>query len=67
MSCRQGKGNKDCTCTYTSCSKWGICCECIASHREKDEIPACYFGKEDEKAYDRSMDFFIKQYKKRGL
>ncbi|MGA1823569.1 MAG: DUF6485 family protein [bacterium] len=49
-----------CNCTYTSCSKMGICCECISYHRKRHELPACYFPPEIERTYDRSIDRFIK-------
>ncbi len=59
-SCDQEQNLVDCTCTYTSCSKRGICCECIAYHRSKGEIPGCLFPKEVEKTYDRSIERFVK-------
>jgi hypothetical protein len=50
---------KSCGCTYSSCSRRGMCCECIRHHREKGEIPGCLFPKEAEKAYDRSVRKFV--------
>ena len=50
---------KSCTCTYPGCPKKGICCECIKSHRENDEIPGCLFPSEAEKTFDRSIENFI--------
>ena len=44
-----------CTCTYTSCSRYAKCCECIAYHSKKSEAPACLFSKEAERTYDRSI------------
>ncbi len=43
-----------CTCTY-SCTKKGMCCECVAYHHGKGQIPACFFSKEAEATYDRSV------------
>ncbi len=63
-SCDQEQNLLDCTCTYTSCSKRGICCECIKYHRSKGEIPGCLFPKEVEKTYDRSIERFVKAYLK---
>jgi hypothetical protein len=63
-SCDQEKNLVNCTCTYTSCSKRGICCECIAYHRSKGEIPGCLFPKDVEKTYDRSIERFVKAYLK---
>ncbi len=45
---------KHCNCTY-SCAKKGLCCECVAYHRGKGQIPACFFSKEGEATYDRSI------------
>lgn len=43
-----------CTCTY-SCSRHGKCCECVAYHRKKSEVPGCFFSKAAEATYDRSI------------
>ncbi len=51
-----------CNCSYPSCSKKGLCCECIAYHRSNGQLPACYFPKEAEATYDRSIAFFVKLY-----
>ncbi len=52
-----------CTCTY-SCGKRHKCCECVAYHRRMNEIPGCFFSKEGEKTYDRSIEAFIRDQKK---
>ncbi|MHA1339408.1 MAG: DUF6485 family protein [Promethearchaeota archaeon] len=57
------KNLKECPCTYMSCSRRGKCCECIAHHRSKNQLPACYFPPEVEKTYDRSIERFISLYK----
>ncbi|MGD0335897.1 MAG: DUF6485 family protein [Candidatus Omnitrophota bacterium] len=55
-SCPNQKQNlAGCNCSYEPCSRKGICCECIAYHRKSRELPACYFSKEAEKTYDRSI------------
>ena len=60
MDCiNKEKNLKNCNCTY-SCSKKGICCECIAYHRGMNQLPACYFNKEDEASYDRSVERFLR-------
>jgi hypothetical protein len=64
MECRKDKNSKYCPCTWPNCEKKGICCECIKYHRERGELPACYFSKELEKTYDRSIENFIKNYRK---
>ncbi|MFH0964051.1 MAG: DUF6485 family protein [Planctomycetota bacterium] len=32
---------KRCACTSKDCPNRGRCCECVAAHREKGELPAC--------------------------
>jgi len=49
---------KECVCTY-DCGLKGKCCKCLSSHRDHDELPACYFPKEVEKTFDRSIKKFI--------
>jgi len=63
MECQKEKNLKDCPCTYFSCSKRGICCECIKHHRKNNELPACCFSKEAEKTFDRSVKNFIQDQK----
>ncbi|MBI5148179.1 hypothetical protein HZA33_00700 [Candidatus Pacearchaeota archaeon] len=42
QTCPNKKENeKDCPCYDTSCSRHGICCECIAYHRKTRSRPAC--------------------------
>ena len=61
MQCVNYEKNKaECPCTYP-CDKKGYCCECIRHHREKGELPACYFSAEVEKTYDRSIKKFIEE------
>jgi hypothetical protein len=63
MECKKPENLKNCPCTYPGCQRKGICCECIKHHREKDELPACYFSAEAEKTFDRSVDNFIRNRK----
>ena len=59
MDCSNQEENlKFCTCTY-SCSKRGMCCQCILYHRRLGEIPGCLFPPEVERTYDRSIQRFI--------
>lgn len=64
MECNKEQNLKKCTCTYESCSRKGICCECLHYHRQNGQIPACFFSPDTEKTYDRSIARFIKTYKK---
>ncbi|MGE4555075.1 MAG: DUF6485 family protein [Candidatus Paceibacterota bacterium] len=63
MECQKEKNLKSCPCSWPDCPRKGICCECLRYHREKGELPACYFSKEAEKTYDRSIENFIKSKK----
>lgn len=56
--CKKEANLKRCKCTYTSCPRRGICCECIAYHLKNRELPGCCFTKEAEKTYDRSFEKF---------
>ncbi|MFH1452747.1 MAG: DUF6485 family protein [Armatimonadota bacterium] len=62
MDCRSLANQAECTCTYASCDKRGVCCECILYHRRRKEIPGCLFPKESEKTYDRSVKAFVKAH-----
>ncbi len=60
--CPKSKVNAvNCTCTYFSCPRHGLCCECMHYHRLRDEIPACYFSPEEEKTYNRSIEFYCQR------
>ncbi len=50
-----------CVCTYPDCSRRGLCCECVHYHRLRGELPACYFTTDEEKTYNRSVEFFIQR------
>lgn len=64
MNCANKERNlKNCTCSYPGCPRKGICCECLAYHRSNGELPACYFSKEDEKTWDRSIEHFVSKHK----
>jgi len=58
-TCNKSQNLSHCNCTYEPCSRKGLCCECIAYHRRNGELPACYFTKEQEKTYNRSIRYFI--------
>ncbi|MBN2422570.1 hypothetical protein JXB41_05045 [Candidatus Woesearchaeota archaeon] len=60
MECRQKQNIVKCNCTYEPCPRKGICCECIAYHKSRGELPACYFDDETEKTFDRSIEAFIR-------
>lgn len=63
MECKREENLKDCNCTYPGCDRKGVCCECIRHHRERGELPGCYFPQDAEKTYDRSVRKFIETQK----
>ncbi|AQQ71234.1 hypothetical protein SMSP2_01600 [Limihaloglobus sulfuriphilus] len=62
MECKKERNLKNCTCTYTSCGKRGVCCDCIQSHLAAKELPGCCFPPDVEKTYDRSFRAFAKAW-----
>ena len=62
MECKREQNLKGCTCT-AACGNHGICCECVRHHRELHQIPGCFFPKNAEATYDRSIENFIKTWK----
>lgn len=61
MPCSNNQNIK-CNCTYP-CVRKGKCCECVAYHRQREEIPACFFSDKAEATYDRSLEALIKDRK----
>ncbi|HPC38119.1 MAG: DUF6485 family protein [Spirochaetota bacterium] len=66
MECKISQNKLKCNCTYEPCPRKGICCECLEYHRKNGELPACYFSKEGERTYNRSIEAFIKDYSRRN-
>ena len=62
MECRKDQNLDFCGCTY-SCSKKGVCCECIQYHLEMRQLPGCCFPPDAEKTYDRSFEAFARAWK----
>ncbi len=63
MECTKERNLKECTCTYEGCARKGMCCECVRYHRAKGAIPGCFFPKDAEKSFDRSIKKFIESFK----
>jgi len=61
MECRKEENKKNCNCSYEPCAKKGICCVCVAYHRDNGQLPACFFSGDAEKSYDRSFEKFVKE------
>ena len=62
MECKREENLQECTCSSTTCTKRGICCECVSSHRDRGEIPGCFFPKGAELSHNRSIEYFIEVY-----
>ena len=60
MECKKDKNAENCACTYMSCGKRGMCCDCIAYHLKSRQLPGCCFPPEAEKTYDRSFEHFAR-------
>ena len=60
MDCIVEKNMAACTCTY-DCENRGKCCLCVAHHRSMKQLPGCFFSKEGERTYDRSVRKFIEE------
>ena len=60
----RSRNKQDCTCTY-GCSKAGMCCECVSFHRRRNEVPGCFFSKEGEATYDRSIEALARDWQAR--
>jgi len=64
VECRKDRNLARCTCTYEPCDKKGLCCECVAYHRGRGELPGCFFPPEAERTYDRSVRAFIRAWQR---
>ncbi|MEN6452586.1 MAG: DUF6485 family protein [Thermoguttaceae bacterium] len=60
MECSQNKNAKKCTCSYGSCPRKGLCCQCVSYHLQSGELPGCFFPPEAERTYDRSFEHFAR-------
>jgi len=41
MECKEKENKKKCACPSDDCPRRGICCECVAYHREDGSLPMC--------------------------
>ncbi|MFP5214204.1 MAG: DUF6485 family protein [Acidobacteriota bacterium] len=60
MECKKDKNLSGCTCTYSSCAKQGMCCECLQYHLKQRQLPGCCFPPDAERTYDRSFEHFAR-------
>ena len=65
MDCKKDRNKSFCSCSF-SCSKKGVCCDCLQYHKRMGELPGCYFPSDYEATGDRSIESFIRLYQQRG-
>ena len=41
MECKKETNKSACSCPNDKCDRQGICCECVAYHRERGQLPMC--------------------------
>lgn len=58
MECLKEENLERCNCSNVVCGKRGVCCECVASHLKKRQLPACAFPDDVEKTWNRSFEKF---------
>ncbi len=67
LDCKYKQENLQyCNCSYSPCSKKGVCCECLHYHLRMGEVPGCFFSDEIERTWDRSIENYLKHKKKKG-
>ena len=64
--CKKEQNLARCSCSYSSCAKQGMCCDCLQSHFQHGELPGCLFPEDVDRSYDRSIENFVGTYNKRG-
>lgn len=63
--CKVTQNKKHCTCSHTSCSRHGVCCDCLSYHFGMGELPGCLFPSDVERTDARSIAKFVKTYQER--
>jgi hypothetical protein len=41
MECKREKNQATCACPSDDCPRHGVCCECVAFHKAKGQLPVC--------------------------
>jgi hypothetical protein len=60
LDCKKDANLARCNCSYSSCSRKGVCCDCLAYHLKSRELPACCFPADAERTYDRTFEHFVR-------
>lgn len=63
MECKKDRNEKFCKCTYSSCGRRAVCCDCLQYHLASRQLPGCCFPPEAERTYDRSFEAFARAWK----
>lgn len=58
MDFKKEANKAKCSCT-AGCPRMGDCYACVEHHRERSEVPGCFFCADGEKTYDRSIKNFV--------
>jgi len=60
MDCKKEMDKLECTCSSVSCTRRGVCCECLAYHRSNGEIPSCFFSVDANKTLEKNIESLMK-------
>lgn len=60
MECKKDVNLESCNCSYETCSRKGVCCDCLRYHLINRQLPGCCFPDDIEKTYDRSFANFAR-------
>ncbi len=63
LGCQKEQNKEKCNCSYPSCSRKGICCECLRYHLSNRQLPACCFTGDLAKTHERSFEKFAELVK----
>ncbi len=55
MECTSTRSKAHCNCSFTQCEKHGNCCQCVVFHRDRGEMPGCFFTPAAERRGDRTL------------
>ncbi len=65
-NCKIDENKDDCPCSFTSCGKHGVCCDCLRSHLSKKQLPACAFPPGTAATSERSIEEFVNLFQHKG-
>jgi hypothetical protein len=60
VECKRENNLDACACSYDSCARMGLCCDCIRYHLRSRQLPGCCFSADAERTYDRSFEHFAR-------